>query len=209
MKLLHYAVVLGLICIASALGLAGTFRLTRGRIVEKERNERVQAQTKVLGSEGGASYEFDVVNPDAEEKDRVVVARDASGTVAGYAALGEAQGYGGKIRVMVGTDASGKKIIGVTVVSQKETPGLGTRIAEVKSDKSWFGMLTGKGGGEAVDQTPEFLKQFRDLSPDMVKLTGDGGEIQGLTGATISSKGTVAAVSDALARIESVIPRSE
>jgi electron transport complex protein RnfG len=56
-------------------------------------------------------------------------------------------------------------ISGVNIIRQSETPGLGTRIAE-----------------------PEFTNQFSGKRIEDVRLRQDGGVIDAITGATISSR---------------------
>lgn len=76
------------------------------------------------------------------------------------------KGFSGLIKIMVGFTPKGD-IQNILVLEQKETPGLGTKI---------------KG------QT--FLKQFKglNLSSYKLKVKKDGGEIDAITGATISSR---------------------
>ncbi len=76
------------------------------------------------------------------------------------------KGFSGIIKIMVGFKPNGN-IQNIVVLEQKETPGLGTKIKDEK-----------------------FLKQFRDKNPTSfnVKVTKDGGEIDALTGATITSR---------------------
>lgn len=85
----------------------------------------------------------------------------------GTAVIGSSEkGYSGLVKIMVGFN-SDKTIKNIVVLEQKETPGLGTKM---KDDK--------------------FLRQFRgkDLSQFNVKPTKDGGEIDALTGATITTR---------------------
>jgi electron transport complex protein RnfG len=58
-------------------------------------------------------------------------------------------------------------IINISVLEQKETPGLGTKMAE-----------------------PAFKDQFNDKNPDQFKLKvkKDGGQVDAITAATISSR---------------------
>jgi electron transport complex protein RnfG len=58
------------------------------------------------------------------------------------------------------------------VLSQVETPGLGTKVEEVK-----YG-----------DEDPWFTQQFLQKSAATLAVDKDGGEIQSITGATISSR---------------------
>lgn len=76
----------------------------------------------------------------------------------------EAQGYSSIISALVGVDLD-NKITGVDIVSQEETPGLGANI-----------------------EKPEFLSQFQDKGAEDMLLKKDGGEIDAVTGATISSR---------------------
>lgn len=84
------------------------------------------------------------------------------------------KGFSDRIWLMVGFDVN-KKIINISVVDQKETPGLGTKMT-----------------------APEFIQQFKGKDPavNVLKVKKDGGEIDALTAATISSR----AFCDALQR---------
>lgn len=76
------------------------------------------------------------------------------------------KGYNGLVRLMVGFTPDGK-IINIGVLEQKETPGLGTKMK-----------------GE------RFLRQFRGKNPLTfdLKVEKDGGEVDALAGATISTQ---------------------
>lgn len=89
----------------------------------------------------------------------------------GYAYIAAGAGYSSVVETMVGIDTTGK-IIGLQVLSQQETPGLGTKIIEVK-----YG-----------EEKPWFLQQFMGRPADQVKVDKDGGQIQSITGATITSR---------------------
>ena len=97
-----------------------------------------------------------------------------NGVLVGYAVEVEERGYGGKMRVLVGALPDGT-VAGVRILSHGETPGLGARVTE-----------------EA------FLEQFRGKELGGVVLKKDGGEIEGVTGATISSRAVVRAVRSGL-----------
>ena len=55
-------------------------------------------------------------------------AHDASGRLAGIAAEGAAKGYADVVRVMFGYKPECQCIVGMSVVSMRETPGIGDRI---------------------------------------------------------------------------------
>ncbi len=78
------------------------------------------------------------------------------------------EGYGGDIHLMVGFLPNGQ-IYDTAVIEHKETPGLGNKIETVKSD---------------------FSRQFEQKDPAAFDLSvkQDGGDVDGITAATISSR---------------------
>ncbi len=97
------------------------------------------------------------------------------GEVAGVAIeTSTSAGYGGDIRLMIGLDPQGNTS-GLVILAHKETPGLGAKITE-----------------------SSFLARFvgRNARQTHWNVQKDGGEIQAITAATVSSR----AVSDAVAR---------
>ena len=86
------------------------------------------------------------------------------------------KGYGGDVGLMVGIDTKNNRIMGVGVTTHAETPGMG---AKAKSD-------------------PSFVSQFKDLAlEEPFKVTADGGSINAISGATITSRAVTAAATDA------------
>ncbi len=85
------------------------------------------------------------------------------------------KGYGGDVGLMVGINLDENKIISVGVTTHSETPGLGARAKE----------------------TPDLVKQFKDIPLAPFKVKADGGQIDALAGATITSRAVCAAASDA------------
>jgi electron transport complex protein RnfG len=87
------------------------------------------------------------------------------------------KGFSGRFYILVGFDVSGK-IISTRVLEQAETPGLGDKMEKKKSDWS---------------------DQFSDKDPRVFKLsvTKDGGDVDGITAATITSRAFCGAVDQA------------
>lgn len=111
------------------------------------------------------------------------------------------KGFGGEIRVMVGFAPDGT-IINYKVLDHKETPGLGSKMDEwfrtskastsgadqsQSSFASWlYGLKKGAGGDHnIIDKNPK---------TDKLSVTKDGGEIDGITAATISSRAFLDAI---------------
>ena len=86
------------------------------------------------------------------------------------------KGYGGLIGVMTGINITEDKIIGVRVTTHVETPGVGSR---AKSDLS-------------------FVSQFNDqMLAESYKIKPEGGQVDALSGATLTSRGVSGALTDA------------
>lgn len=125
---------------------------------------------------------------------------EKEGAIIGYAFKGSSKGYSSDIEFIVAVNPEGT-ILGLTVLSQEETPGLGTRVQEVVSKKYlWNGLF-----GKEEKDTPWFTKQFKgikvtkDIAIDKSSewhITDDKGKnallsnnkITAITGATISTQ---------------------
>ena len=85
------------------------------------------------------------------------------------------KGFGGDIGVMMGVNLETDELLGMGVTTHAETPGLGSR---AKDD-------------------PSFRAQFKGLSiTEPVKVKPDGGQIDAVSGATITSRGVCQGVTD-------------
>ena len=95
-------------------------------------------------------------------------------------------GYGGDVGLMVGIDTKDNKLLGVGVTTHAETPGMG---AKAKTD-------------------PSFVAQFKELPlAEPVKVTGDGGAINAISGATLTSRAVCSATNEAAKIFEKLKPQ--
>ncbi len=85
-------------------------------------------------------------------------------------------GFGGDLKIMVGVDLATETMAGMEVVSHSETPGLGARIEESSFRNQWQGLPT----------------------TDDIALSGDGGSIDAISGATTTSGAAVRGTNEAL-----------
>ncbi|MDY6790960.1 MAG: RnfABCDGE type electron transport complex subunit G [Thermodesulfobacteriota bacterium] len=86
------------------------------------------------------------------------------------------KGFGGDIGLMVAVNLDDDNIIGVGVTTHSETPGVGSR---AKTD-------------------PGFAAQFKGLSiKDTFKVKTDGGQVDAISGATVTSRGVSIAATEA------------
>lgn len=112
--------------------------------------------------------------PGAEGQELVVFPSIKDGKLLAVAMEGAGKGYGGNVNVLVGFDVASNTLLGISVTTHSETPGLGSRVGE-----------------------PAFTKQFRKLALDKVGLKKDGGAIDAISGATFSSIGVSEAAKQA------------
>ena len=118
---------------------------------------------------------------DAEITVFIGYADDAKTQIAGYAVPGlSKKGYGGAIQLMVGLNPD-RTVVTYQVLAAGETPGLGSNLT-----------------------TPAFIARFKDQPAASVKVTKDGGKIEALTSATITSRAVCDAVADAAQRIDRI-----
>ncbi len=98
----------------------------------------------------------------------------------GYTAEGRSKnGYGGEIVLMVGFKEDKRTVISYTVLQANETPGLGMKL-----------------------KTPEFASQFNGRDGAALAVKKDGGEIEAITSATITSRAVCEAIADAQRHLE-------
>jgi electron transport complex protein RnfG len=110
---------------------------------------------------------------DFELKDDIyIILKD--GEPIGYSFIAVGKGYGGDINTIVGLDKD-YLVKEISVLSNTETPGLGTKILEAF-----------------------FTDQFKGLEVQDVKLSKDGGKIDAISGATISSRAVTDSVRGAI-----------
>ena len=113
---------------------------------------------------------FKIMDQD-KERDFFVGEFDGKKNVVAFETYGK--GYGGDIGVITAVNVDTDEIIGVAVTTHSETPGVGSK---AKTD-------------------PDFSGQFKGQSiTEIFKVKADGGQIDAISGATISSRGVAGAV---------------
>lgn len=171
--------VLSGICAVAGLALAGVYEVTKEPIAYQIKLEMIRSLDAVLP---GLSTDPDSFYLDLKREDGTTIRvfrspGDGGDTVAGVAFQVVApDGYSGNIFIMMGVLPDGK-LGGIEILSHAETPGLGSPITE----ESWKGTFQG-----------------RSLDDTNFKVKKDGGDIDQLTGATISPRAVTGAVGKGL-----------
>jgi electron transport complex protein RnfG len=163
------ALILFLITAVVALALAFVNKVTAPIIADLNAEKTQKAIEAVLPG-GGESIDF------TDDTGLVSVVYKGE---SGYAIQVAPVGFDGAITMMVGVDFEGN-VLGISVIDQSETAGLGAVCAAKTS------------AGEA------FRGQFEGVS-GTVAVSKDGGELDAITGATITSRAVCRGVNAALA----------
>ncbi|SHI35108.1 Na+-transporting NADH:ubiquinone oxidoreductase subunit C [Dethiosulfatibacter aminovorans DSM 17477] len=189
-KILYPVVFMVSITVFFTLILAGVNELSIRTIA---RQEKLKIQTKVLNSLGleHGDNEDEIIriyNETITEKEIDGWKYYKSGTgdsVTGYAFMVEGAGLWGMIEGIVALDSEFSAILGVEFISHSETPGLGGRIEE-----EWF------------------IEQFRDIPIKdyengryLVFRPSTGGNVDAISGATITSKAVLKMFNDSIDEI--------
>ena len=179
------AIGLGLFAILTA-GLVALVQLnTKDLILEQETRARLSALYELIPESYrdndllADSYTLSI-GPSADPQN-IFLARRNDAVSAIVLPWTAPDGYTAPIQLLVAIDIDGE-LIGVRVVSHKETPGLGDNIELTKSD--WILGFDGRSTGNTV--------------PGAWAVKKDGGEFDQLTGATITPRAIVSAVYEAL-----------
>jgi electron transport complex protein RnfG len=118
--------------------------------------------------------------------EKIYVGLDADGRTMGVAIKAAAAGFQDVITLIYGFDPATGQLIGMKVLESKETPGL----------------------GDKIEKDPAFLAQFERAAPPLVAVkrpTGAPGEIDAISGATISSRAVVRIINRSLTRLRAPI----
>jgi Na+-translocating ferredoxin:NAD+ oxidoreductase subunit G len=188
-EMLKLGLVLMVVSLVAAVALGLVNRQTAPIIAVQQEMAKQAAMTEIaVNLSPGDSLAFDSIEVEGLENPyapvnatlqvvRVTVPPDPEGI--GYLFIAYGKGYSSTVQTMVAVNSDGV-VAGTTILFQSETPGLG---ANVTQPDKLIGNLTGITGPEAV-------------------LTKDGGDIDAMTGCTITSRAVVNSVGAGLEAME-------
>ncbi len=164
----------------SGIAIVGAFEITRPAIeANRARALRLAVFEVVPGAERlqRLAWREGGLTPavgEAQGEPSIYGGYGADGTFLGYAIPGEAPGYQDLIQLLYGFDPKRRRVVGMQVLESRETPGLGDRIYK----------------------DADFVGAFRDLAiePEIELVAGGASapnQVDGITGATISSRAVV------------------
>jgi len=158
---------LTLIALGSSAGLGFVYELTKEPIALSVLNKKLNAIREVVPEfDNNPNDEMYMLATGEGDSLEIYPARK-NGEIIGYAVNTYTnEGFSGYINLMAGFKPDGT-IINISVLQQKETPGLGTKMSD-----------------------PGFKDQFMEKNPAdfQLKVIKDGGPVDAITAATISSR---------------------
>lgn len=171
---------LGVITVIAGGLLAGVNDLTTSAIADANKQKQVEAVKSVATAEfnNEPAAEAVAIIPEGETREITIFPLKNNGEITGAAVESyTSAGFSGDIIVMVGFDINGE-ITGYEVVSHAETAGLGAKMQD------WFRV----GDGNVIGKNP---------GVNNMTVSKDGGEINAITAATISSRAFLDAINRA------------
>lgn len=160
--LLNMILSLVLISMSMSAALGFVYLKTKGPIEAAAKEKEIQAIRQVV-----PEFDSDPMDGKIEKDGMVLYSLTLQGKPAGYAIKSFTdKGFAGQIDIMAGFLPDGS-IHKVVVLNHKETPGLGTKMTD-----------------------PLFSGQFEGKNPEQfdLKVKKDGGQVDAITAATISSR---------------------
>jgi len=165
----NMVICLGGITLVCALLLAAVYSVTMKPIIDAQNNKENQAIAAV-------SPEFEsLTKGTTDEGNEYYIALDNKGDTVCYVVKASSAGFGGSLDIMAGFLPDGV-IYRTAVLAQNETPGLGAKCCE-----------------------EPFIGQFAgfDASTRKLAVKQDGGDVDAITAATITSRAFCAALNNA------------
>jgi len=176
-SLKNMVIVLFTVCLVSSALLGGVYAITYDPIAAAN-VAKINASISKVVPEFDNDPSVEVFTKEVNGKSFKVYPAKKGGEIVGYAVESyTSAGFGGRIMLMVGFNADGT-IFSTSVLSHSETPGLGDKMVESKSN---------------------FSIQFKGKNPADFKLAvkKDGGDVDAITASTITSRAFCDAVESA------------
>lgn len=180
----NMAVSLTLIALVSSALLGFVYEMTKEPIALSNLNKKLSAIKQVVPDFTNNPNDEMFLLPTGEGDSLEVYPAKKDNEIIGYAVNTYTnRGFSGNIKLMAGFRPDGS-IINISVLEHKETPGLGTKMTD-----------------------PGFKDQFNDKNPSEFELRvkKDGGPVDAITAATISSR----AFCDAVQRAYNTLQKGE
>jgi len=179
--------ILLLICVISSAILSVLYSNTKP-IIEQNQKENIENARKAVLPDAVKDKFLAVDINNVEEGKEGFIADsimfykgyDEKGKLIGFTFQASGQGYSSsaEVKTMVGIDLN-MKIEKITIIQQQETPGLGANCSN-----------------------PKFAQRFTEKDPAAIKVDKDGGSIESITGATITTRAVTNSIRNKFVKLQ-------
>jgi len=173
-KFMNMVITLTIIAGASSFLLSSVYQFTKEPIAKAKDKRELEAISQVVEEFDNNPFAEKMIIYSKNQKDKLdFYPARKKGNITSFAIKTYSDnGFGGKIEMIVGFYISGA-IKNFKITSHQETPGLGSKADDAK-----------------------FKEQFDGFNPNkqILKVRQDGGEIDGITAATITSRAVLDAI---------------
>ncbi len=176
---MNYYLKLGMILLLIAAVASGILALVNSVTQPIIEENRRQAEEEARREVLPEALQFVLVEADFS----FYIGYDSDNKVAGYTFVAQKMGYSGAIQTMAGVNRE-FEIESIKIIDQMETPGLGANCTR-----------------------PEFTEQFSGLSEEELLIDKDGGEIETITGATITTRAITQSLQEGIAKLQDELTR--
>ena len=163
---LRMCLCLSRVCLGISAQLGGVYVMSKGKL-DLEQIKKTNNAIALVTPEFDNAPSSEKMTVEIDGKEVAVYPARKDGQAVGYAVESfTSKGFSGTINIMVGFDMDGN-IVGTSVISHAETPGLGAKMTE-----------------------PAFYSQFVGKNPASFRLSvaKDGGDVDAITASTITSR---------------------
>ncbi len=214
-------IVLVIVAFLSSFVLSHVKRITTPNIIRQQKEKQERALALVLPGYKVKEEKKAIVKGEefiywiAEKKNEDAVEK-------AYAFISASPGYSGDVKAMVGVTEKGT-ILGMSILDQSETPGLGARCEEVATSVTFIGALRSRKPPADEITRPWFQYQFNGLSfarPIEIEKRGDwqrsmkenllkANAITAITGATITGRAVISALEKGKKTLDAALDKAK
>ncbi|MGQ9842039.1 MAG: FMN-binding protein [Spirochaetota bacterium] len=213
-------IIITIIGFISAFSLSFIKKITQDPIAKQEEEKKLAALAFVLPDY--IVQQEKTVTIDNTPFTYWIATKDENRVVkTAWAFIAEKKGYGGPVVSIVGVDESGT-ILGFSILSQNETPGLGARCVEVASNETFIAHFITKNIANK-EEISWFQEQFIGLNankPIALLKKGDWHKemkeellqhnaITAITGATITTKAVTQSIEEGIQKLHKALTLQE
>lgn len=186
----NMVVVLTVVSLIAAYSLGSVFNITKEPIEQAALTKKLNAIAEVApafdNNPNAEMFKMLAIDPAPGMDSIEVYPASKEGNIVGYAVKTYTmKGFSGLIEIMVGFEKNGT-IKNYSVLKHTETPGLGTKMG------SWFN----------IEAKPKQCINGKNPKDTKMKVSKDGGDIDAITAATISSRAFLDAIDRAYKTLE-------